>query len=53
MGFELFPLWRKQRLAVSLAQQPEPLEVLNRRVLRGEEIDRVTLLNSVEGLFRV
>ena len=36
-----------------LTPQPEPLEVLNRRVLRGEEIDRVTLLNSVEGLFRV
>ena len=31
----------------------DALDVITRRAVGGEDIDRVLLLNSVEGLFRV
>ena len=36
-----------------LTPEKDALDVITRRAVGGEDIDRVLLLNSVEGLFRV
>ena len=57
--------WQSQRLdrelqklinrlyKTDLTPEPEALEVITRKTLEGEQVDRVLLLNSVEGLFRI
>ena len=41
------------RYKTDLTPEKDALDVITRRAVGGEDIDRVLLLNSVEGLFRV
>ena len=57
--------WQSQRLdrelqklinrlyKTDLTPEPEALEVITRKTLEGDQVDRVLLLNRVEGLFRI